>query len=91
MKLSDILENQELMPRTRFNKAGKLASEFIDMAIEHYGQGDETYDAEVMAKKLAAEFHKQITVAIDDSLKHHKMKKINPATGDYEGNFRATA
>ena len=92
MKLTDVLNEQgELMPRTRFDKAGKLANEFVDMAIKHYGQGDETYDAEVMAKKIAGEFAKQISVAIDENLKHRKMKKIIPNTGDYEGSFRATA
>ena len=85
------MKNQELIPSSVHNKANKLAKEFVGLAIKHFGNGDETYNPDVMSKKLAAEFHKQIAIAIDDQLRHHRMKKINPETGDYEGNFRATA
>lgn len=92
MKLTDVInERSELMPRTRSNKAGKLADEFINLAIKHYGDGNASYDADVMAKKLAAEFHKTIVAAIDENLKHRHMKKIIPGAGEYEGGFRATA
>jgi len=90
MKLQQIIEAEAVvLPRTETPHAEKLAKEFVDMAIRRYGKGDETYNPEVVAKKLASNFHKAMLQAIDEELKYRRIKRVSPY-GE-EGSFRATA
>lgn len=76
MKINELLEKQELLPRTPHRKAEDLGKEFVKLAIKQFGKGDSTYNPEVHAKKIAANFHKAMVAAIDDDLKYRKMKKV---------------
>lgn len=72
MKLEDIFEAQELMPRSPFKKADALGREFVKMAMERSSD-----NPELMAKKIAANFHKAMVAAIDEDLKFRQMKRAD--------------
>lgn len=79
MKIEDLLEKQELIPRSNMIKADKIAKEFVDLAISEFGEGNERFDATRSAMQIADNFHKILIDRIKDHAKHKAMKKIQPA------------
>ena len=73
MKIEQLLEKQELLPRTKFTHAEKLAKEFVELAIREYGNDN----AEVQAKRIAANFHKAMVDSIDNDLKFRRMRRAD--------------
>ena len=75
MKINDLLERAELLPRSNVPKAEQLAKQMVKAVVGRYGIDAEP---EVKAKQMASNLHKEILKAIDDELKYHKMKKVSP-------------
>jgi len=75
MKLNALLERAELLPRSDLPKAEQIAKQMVKAVVGRYGEDAEH---EVKAKQMASMFHKEMLKAIDDELKHHKMKKVSP-------------
>lgn len=68
MKLNRIL-NEQLMPRSPHEMADKLGRELLAKAMQR-----DDNNPELLAKKLAAGFHKAMVDAIDDELQFRSMK-----------------
>lgn len=74
MKLYEI--EGELLLKTRFPKADALGRKFVNIIIQKVGKGDETYNPEIGAKRMAANFLKAMNIAIDDELARRRMKRV---------------
>lgn len=78
MKIADLMEKQEFIPRSTQVKADKLAKQLVDLAITEFGKGDENYDATGSALQMAKNFHKLLVDHIKDHAKFRAMKKLQP-------------
>lgn len=87
MKIDELME--ELMPRSNTPKAEAIAKDMVEAIIQRYGKGSDSYQPEVLAKKMAAAFHQAIVSAIDEELKYRNMAKVSPH--GREGSFNAKA
>lgn len=66
----------ELLPRSSFPKAEALGKEMVAIVVKRFGRGQQSYDAEFAAKKMAANFYKAILATIDDELNYRKMDTV---------------
>lgn len=74
MKIDQILEDQEFLPRMKGDAtAQRLAGQLVRTAIKNFDDKDEL----PAAKKMARGFYQNLLKHIETEYKHAKMKKVD--------------
>lgn len=72
MKLTNIFEQQELLPRSPMKQAETFGKRFVKLAVQK-----DSSNIELEAKRIASTFHKAIVAAIDEDIKFRNMKQAD--------------